>query len=428
MGISRRNVLKGAALAAGGGFLLNPGVLRAKTGSLLPASKGNRVVIVGGGWAGVTTARNLLQANSKAEVVLIEKNALFMSCPMSNLFIGGMMSLNELQFEYSNVAAQGVEVIHETVLGVDRDKRVLETSGGSIAYDYLVLAPGIDYKWESVQGLWEARNHIPIAFKPGAEHVMLKRQLDNFEDGNLVVGIPKGPIRCPPGPYERVAMLAHHLKKNKLKAKLIVLDANPKPMAKPDGFLNAYKELYGDIVEYVGGSAVESVDHNKKVIRHSVGEVKYAMANIIPEMKAGALVELAGVNEGAWAPINSKTFQSTKDARVFIAGDAIGGQPFPKSGFMANSIGKALARQVAAIMTGKDPSVPSMSNICYSTVEGTTAPVGLAIDVAHAFEYVAAENKWNAKSTSRQERTADIAKSGREWARGIWFELFGDHG
>lgn len=425
MSISRRNLLKLGAVAVGSGGLLSANAHTVKAASLLPSSSGNRVVIVGGGWGGVSTARAILKHNRKAEVVLIEKNGVFMSCPMSNLYLAGLMSFEALQFEYSYVGQAGVKVFHETVTGVDRSKRTVSTSGGTIKYDYLVLAPGIDYMWESIEGLWEARYHIPIAFKPGNEHLMLKRQLQDLEGGNLVVGIPKGPIRCPPGPYERVAMMAHYIKSQKIKAKLIVLDANPKPMSKGPGFLGAYKELYGDIVEYNADHKVEAVDHKNKVIRHSFGETRYSMANIIPEMKAGAIVHTAGVSDGRWVQVNPYTMQTKKDPRVFVVGDVIGGQPFPKSGFMASSVGKAAARQIAAIMQGKKPGTPKLLNTCFSTVDGDAKPHGKAIDVTHNFSWNSKGNKWDRKGKANLKRSTKLASTSREWAEGIWFEMFG---
>jgi len=428
MSISRRAFLKGTAVGAAGASLVVPGgMVLAKKAAMLPAPKGNRVVVVGGGWGGVSVARNLKKFNSKAEVVLIEKNQTFMSCPLSNLYLGGMMPYEAFQFEYRNVGKQGIHVVHETVYEIDRGARTVATSGGTLKYDYLVLAPGIDYMWDTVKGLWDARYEVPIAFKPGAEHLMLRRQLEDFEEGTLVVGIPKGPIRCPPGPYERVAMLAHHIKVNKLKAKLIVLDANPKPMSKGPGFLSAYEELYGDIVEYNTDHAVEAVDHRKKVIHHTLGEIKYDMANIIPQMQAGAVCMMAGVDDGRWVPINPKTMQTKADNRVFVVGDVVGGQPFPKSGFQAMSVGKVAARQLANIMEGKAPVAPSLSNKCYSTVEGMTKPDGLAIDVAHSFEWNEGEQKWARQAKAGLQRSSQIASSSREWARGVWFELFGEH-
>ncbi|MDH5753424.1 MAG: NAD(P)/FAD-dependent oxidoreductase, partial [Deltaproteobacteria bacterium] len=349
------------------------------------------------------------------------------SCPMSNLYLGGMMDYESLQFEYSNLPKQGINVFHEKVFGVDRGARTLQTSGGNIKYDYLVLAVGIDYMWETIEGMWEARHHVPVAFKPGAEHLMLRRQLEDFEGGTMVLAIPKGPIRCPPGPYERAAMLAHHIKSNKIKGKLLILDANDKPMSKGPGFLGAYKDLYGGIVEYSPDHVVEKVDHKNKVIHHSFGKTKYDMANIIPQMKASQLVHTAGVSDGRWVEVNPKTLQTKKDDRVFVVGDVIGGQPFPKSGFTAFTLGKMLATQIANIMQGKKPTAPGISNTCYSTVDGMAKPFGTAIDVTHTFSWNEKDFKWEREAKANLERTGQIAAASREWARGIWFEMFGEH-
>lgn len=420
MQTTRRTMIKLAAGSAGA-LLVAPLVLRS-TRQLFAQSGGNRVVVVGGGWGGLSAARWLRRNRPQTEVILVEQNRIFMSCPLSNLFLGNVLPLESLQFSYAAAGRAGVEIVNERVVAIDRTSRSVETTGGKISYDYLILSPGIDYMWDKIPGLWEGRHDIPIAFKPGPEHLHLKRVIDNFQGGVFALGIPEGPIRCPPGPYERIAMIAYNFKKRGLKAKLIVLDANAKPMSKGKGFLAAYKDLYGDIVEYNASHQIESVDHGRKRIRHSFGDLDYDAANIIPPMQAGGIARIAGVGE-RWVPVDPTDMSTKADSRVFMAGDAIGGQPFPKSGFMANTVGKIAAAHVAERMDGKDPKPIAPSNTCFSMVDGDGG--GRSILVSHAFIWNAAETKFDRTATVDLEPTKASADAALRWASSIWTEMLG---
>jgi NADPH-dependent 2,4-dienoyl-CoA reductase/sulfur reductase-like enzyme len=333
-----------------------------------------------------------------------------------------VLHLEDLQFSYAALGHAGIGFAQERVTGIDRASSIVETTGGKFEYDLLVLSPGIDYMWDSVPGLWEGRFDIPIAFKPGAEHLHLKRAIEDFKGGTFVLSIPEGPIRCPPGPYERIAMIAYNFKQRGIKAKLVALDANPKPMSKGPGFMGAYESLYKDIVEYLPNHKVEAVDHEKKVIRHAFGDINYDAANVIPPMQAAGIVRTAGVGE-RWADINSADFTAKNDPRVYLVGDVIGGQPFPKSGFMANTIGKVVARHVAAKLDGKgsDPLVPS--NVCYSMVDGQQG--GRSIWVSHAFSWNGAEKRYDSESKVDLDATHANAETGYKWARSVWQEMLG---
>ena len=409
-------------VGAAGVIMAAPAILRATSRMLMPAAGGNRVVIVGGGWGGLSAARWLKRSRPSTEVVIVEQNNIFMSCPLSNLYLGNVLPLDRLQFSYAGLGRAGVVFQHARVTGVDRDSRVLETSGGKIGYDYLMLSPGIDYMWDQVPGLWEGRHDIPIAFKPGPEHLHLKETIDKFEGGVFALCIPEGPIRCPPGPYERIAMIAYNFKKRGLKAKLIVLDANAKPMSKGKGFLAAYESLYGDIVEYNPSHQIESVDHAKRRITHTFGDLDYDAANIIPPMQAGEIVRIAGVGK-RWAPINATDFSTLADPRVFMIGDAIGDQPFPKSGFMANTVGKIAAAHVMEKLEGKDPTPIEPANTCFSMVDGDNG--GRSIWVTHGFTWNAGESKFDRTATVDLNPTRDSAQAAMRWASSIWSEMLG---
>lgn len=427
MKLNRRDLIKGTAGLAAAGALTacapaSGAHPKGHQSSLMGKSKGNRVVIIGGGWGGTSTARSLRKHNPKAEIVLIEKNHVFSSCPMSNLYLGGLMPL--YYSDYSALQREGTHVMQDVVTNIDRSSRMVYTANGSIDYDFLVLSPGIDYMLETIEGLAEARPHVPIGWRSAAGHIQLKRALDNVEEGNIIVGIPKGPIRCPPGPYERVAMIAHHVKKNKLNAKVVVLDANAKPMSKGPGFLAAYKELYGNIVEYHASHEVEAIDHNAKTVQTSMGDFEYEMANIIPQLKAGELIRIAEIGD-RWADVHGIDMRSMVDDRIYVVGDSIGNQGMPKSGYMANSVGKVAGHQIALRMMGKSPADPQLSNTCFSTVDGH-GEVGKAIKVSHSFTLDKATGKWSKKGEADLNRSEPIARAGREWADGIWYDMFGD--
>jgi len=426
--IGRRSLLQGSAAGAAALLMTKPGVVRA-TSQMFPKPPGasgpasGRVAVIGAGWGGMSAARMLKKARPATNVVLIEQNPLFMSCPMSNLFLGGILPLERLQFSYDGLGRAGVQLLNDRVVALDRGSKSVETAAsGKIAYDLLVLSPGIDYLWDAIPGLWDGRFEIPIAFRPGAEHLQLKRVVDQFDGGTFVLAVPEAPYRCPPGPYERIAMIAYNFKKRGLKAKLVVLDANPKPVSKADGFLNAYNDLYKDIVEYHGSHKVEAVDVAKKTIRHTVGEIRYDAANIIPPMQAAAVAREAGLG-ARWAEVNAADLTSKVDPNVFLVGDVIGGQPFPKSGFMANSLGKNVAQHIAARLDGKslEPLMPA--NICYSMVDGDEG--GRTIWVSNTFSWNDKDAKYESAMKVDLKPSHENAETSLHWAQAIWNEMLG---
>lgn len=389
--------------------------------SLLGPARGNRVVIIGGGWGGVSTARHLRRKNPNIEVVMIEKNPAFMSCPMSNLYLGGVKNLDFIVFDYTNVAKAGVTIVNERAIEVNRAARYVRTTSGIIFYNYLVVSPGIDYMYEAIQGYSEAKRFLPVGFKPW-EHIALKRQIDNFEGGDLVLAIPKPPYRCPPGPYERAAMLAYYLKTNKIKGKVIVLDANNQPIAKAPGFTAAFNELYKDYLEYIPNAEVKSIDYAKKTVGTTLGEYKFDLANIIPPMKAGEIVRTAGLGD-RWANVQLPTFLSEKDDRVYIIGDVIGNAPLPKSGQVAYNDGKIIAEHIAQRIAGKrlaEIPNPLPDNICYSFVDSEEA-----IWVSHKHDWDVAARQVKPQVTVDNKRSKPNGSLALEWARGLWGDMFG---
>jgi NADPH-dependent 2,4-dienoyl-CoA reductase/sulfur reductase-like enzyme len=284
MAISRRDVLKtttvlgASSVLAGCGVSTNGSIKTPKSkdttkqDKILPKSKGNRVVIVGAGFGGLSVAKYVKIHNKDAEVVLLEKRDSFMSCPYSNLYLGDIegVTLDKLIFDYNRPATKyGYRFIHTEVTDIDRDTQTVTTTKGIVDYDILVLAPGIEYNYEAQFKEWskEKINDVylscPPALIPGSEHLALKRELDNLKGGNVVLTVPNGKYRCPPAPYERACMMAEHIKKNNIDAKVIILDTLSKPKTKAAAFNEAYTEVYGDIIEFRGNSNIKDIDTKK---------------------------------------------------------------------------------------------------------------------------------------------------------------------
>ncbi|BFH80343.1 FAD-dependent oxidoreductase [Thermus thermophilus] len=381
------------------------------------------MVVIGGGWGGTTVARKVKQQAPEVEVVLVEQKPIFMSCPMSNLFLAGVKPLEWLVFDYTNVVKDGVIFVQEKVLDIQRDRRLVRTTGGYLAYDLLVLAPGIDYMYEAIPGYDEVKHLMPVGFKP-FEHIALRHMLDRFDEtgGELVLYIPPPPYRCPPGPYERAAMLAWRLKTKGVKGKVIVLDANPQPIAKAPGFLAAYNELYKDYLEYHPNTRITRLDYGKKLVLTELGDVPFSLANLIPPMKAGELVRTAGLGE-RWANVRVPYFLSEKDDRIYLLGDIIGNTPYPKSGMVAYVSGTIVAQQIVERLKGKPlseiaPALPQ--NICYSFVDSEEA---IWVSANYSWDEAAKQIKTQSAVDNQRSQANGIAAIG--WATGIWNDMFG---
>ncbi len=424
--VSRRGFLKllsagaaGAAISGASKSFAKP-IFYTQTPPLMPASAGNRVVIVGGGWGGVTTARHLKRRQPDTEVVLVEQRPTFMSCPISNLYLAGVVPLDFITFDYLNVVKDGIIFVNERVSDIDRDTKTIVTGAGSIAYDYLVLSPGIDYMYEAIDGYDDVKHLMPIGFKP-FEHIPLRRLLDNFTGGDLIMTIPEPPFRCPPGPYERAAMLAWRLKEGNIPGKVIVLDANNQPLAKAEGFTAAYTELYSDYLEYYPNTAVEAIDYASNRLQTTFGDFDYDLANVIPPMKASPLVVRAGVGE-RWANVKAPFFMSEVDDDVYIIGDIVGGQPMPKSGQVAYSEGTIIAQHIAERLSGRslgDIEARLPGNVCYSFVNETES-----IWVAATYAWNAEESRIVGSPSSDEVRSATNGTIAYGWANTLWNDMF----
>ena len=361
---SRRDFLGSAAALAASATIARPAI----------AQSAPRVVVVGGGFAGASAARALKRLDPHIAVTLVEANATFTACPFSNGVIAGLRDLTEQQFGYDKVAADGVVVTIGTAETVDTAARAVTLAGGQrLAYDRLVLAPGIDLRWDALPGYDEAASEaMPHAWKAGAQTLLLRRQLEAMEDGGtVIIAAPANPYRCPPGPYERASLIAYYLKTKKPRSKLILLDAKD-VFSKQRLFQNAWKELYGDLIEWVSlskGGKVTSVEVASKTLVTDFGSHKADVANVIPPQKAARIATVAGVaDRTGWCPIDPVTFESKLQPNIHVLGDATIAGGMPKSAFSANAQAKVCAAAVAKLLRGETPAEPKLVNTCYSLV------------------------------------------------------------
>ena len=398
----------------------------------LAQGAGPRVVVVGGGFAGASCARALRQTDARLAVTLVEPNATFTACPFSNAVIVGLRELTAQQFTYERVAADGITISRAMATGVDpQAKTVALSDGARLAYDRLVLAPGIDIRWGALPGYDEAAaSSMPHAWKAGEQTLLLRRQLEAMDDGGLVVmSAPANPFRCPPGPYERASLIAHYLKTKKPKSKLIVLDAKDS-FSKQRLFQAAWAELYPGLLEWVPlskGGAVTSVDPATRTFVTDFGRHEARVANVIPPQKAGRIAELAGVaDRTGWCPIDPVTFESKLQPGIHVIGDAAIAGAMPKSAFAANSQAKTCAAAVAQLLHGATPSAPKLINTCYSLV----AP-DYGISVAGVYQPsngqladVPGAGGVSPQDAPRATRVAEAALA-EAWFRTITTEVFG---
>ena len=353
------------------------GLASAGFGRFAIAQGAGKVVIIGGGAGGATVAHYLKKGSPKLDVTLVEINKQYTTCFFSNLYLGGFRSYDLLVHRYDDLAKLGIKLVHELATDVDTAKKTVKLSGGrTLAYDNLVLSPGIDFKWESVPGYSaDVALKMPHAYKPGAQTQLLKKQLETMADGGVVVMVnPPAPYRCPPGPYERMCMIAHYLKTKKPKSKLVVLDPKKELISKGPVFKEAFEGIYKDIIELnlsndIDSHAIAKLDPKTMQIETKAGKkVKAAVANIIPAQKAGEIAAKAGVTEGDWCPVNGEDFSAKKAKDVYVLGDASVAAEMPKSAFSANSQAKVVANAIEAALAGKQKFPARYRNTCWSMV------------------------------------------------------------
>ncbi len=367
--LTRRGFLKATSGAAAIGAL----------GAGFPhiALGGNKnVVVIGGGAGGAVAAKSVKMADSSINVTLIEANTHHYTCFMSNEVIGGGRNIETIRHGYEGLAAHGIKVVHATATGVDTDARTVSTDdGGSHAYDRLIVSPGIDLKYDAIEGYDEAAAEVmPHAWKAGPQTALLRSQLEAMDEGGTFIICPPGnPFRCPPGPYERICQVAHYFSEHKPKSKILVLDAKDK-FSKMGLFTQGWERRYDGMIQWVPGAetagGIAEVDTGAMTVTTQFDDThEGAVINIIPPQSAGKIAQAAGLtDESGWCPIHLDTFESTLVPGVHVVGDASIATGLPKSGYAANSEAKVCAAAVVALLAEAEPGTPSYVNTCYSLI------------------------------------------------------------
>jgi len=425
--MKRRQIVQGLGSIAALGAVATLG----GCASIGMASQG-RVVVVGGGYGGATVSKYIRKfSDYTIDVTLVEPNPMFVSCPMSNLVIGGMRTMADITNPYDGlVKNHGVKIVRDTVTAIDPAKKTVRLAGGqTLAYDKVVVAPGIDFMWDRIEGLQAANaaGQVLHSWKAGPETVALRQQLEAMRDGGVyAIVIPEAPYRCPPGPYERASVVAAYFKRAKPKSKVLILDANNDVTSKGPLFKAAWKDIYGPMVEYRPLHKAVAVDGRTRTVKFEVQEdVKADVLNVLPVMRAGKIAVdtgLANANN-RWCHTNFLTFESTAAKDVHVIGDAIQVAPgMPKSGHMANSHAKVTAAAIVAQLKGWEVNPhPMITNVCMSFVDETHV-----IHVASVHEYVTTEKTFRTiggsggVSDARNELEGVYAQA---WAKNIWADI-----
>ena len=418
-----RRVLLGATASLGAASFAGC----ASIGSSAPSI--GRVVVVGGGYGGATAARYLKRWGGNIDVTLVEREASFVSCPISNLVIGGHKQIGDVTRSYDSLAASGVKRVQGDVIAIDAAARKVRLrSGAELPYDRLVLSPGIDFNPNSVGGLKAALDsgRILHSWKAGAQTVALRKQIESMRTGGVfAITIPKAPYRCPPGPYERACMVASYVKANKPGSKVLVLDANPEIISKKGLFEKAFAEHYKGIIEYRPNAELKEVSGT--TAKFDFEDVRADVLNVIPEQRAADLAVQAGVvniNQ-RWAGVNWLTMESTAIPNVHVLGDATFPAPLmPKSGHMANQQAKVAAAAIIQLLKGEPVnSQPVVMNTCYSFVTATDV-----VHVASVHQYDAKDKTFKTVPGSGGVSAQASALEGRyalAWADNIWADMLG---
>ena len=394
-------------------------------GCATPAPSKARVVVVGGGFGGATAAKYIRLWDPSLDVVLVEREATFVSCPISNLVLGGFTTLGDISRNHDGLKRHGVQLVRDEVTAIDAAKKVVRLArGGDLAYERLVVSPGIDFQFREIQGFEAAMNDGSVlhAWKAGPQTVALRRQLEQMRDGGVyLLSVPLAPYRCPPGPYERASMVAAYFKQAKPRSKVLVLDANPDVTSKAGLFKRAWGDLYPGILEYRGGARAVAVDGKAKTVKLEVEDVKGDVLNVVPPHRAGDIAAKAGLitTNNRWCDVDWRTMESKAVKGVHVLGDATLSAPaMPKSASMANNHAKIAAAAIVELLRGRTPEPVKIINTCYSFVAEKEA---IRVSSVHEWEpgqgTLVAVKGSGGVSAARSEAEANYAWS---WARTIW--------
>ncbi len=421
---NRRNFIKATSAVTGAAITGFPAIAK--------AMGQNNVVVIGGGYGGATAARYVMRwGGPKFRVSLIERNNEFVSCPLSNLILGGSKTLADITRSYDGLRKELVMTIHDEAVAIDPAAHVVKLAGGrSINYDRLVVSPGVELLWDQVAGMSsrEAQAKILHAWKAGPQTVALRKQLEAMPDGGVfAISIPVAPYRCPPGPYERACQVAHYFKQHKPKSKVLILDANDKIVSKAALFEKAFKERFADIIEYRPNSKLMEVDAATNTAKLEFEEVKVDVLNVVPPQRAADIAKNAGLITAnqKWCEVNWLSMESKAHNDIHVLGDAtLSGPMMPKSGHMANQHGKLAAAAIVNLMNGKEPNpAPVVMNTCYSFVDNANV---IHVSSVHQYnkEKKVVEPVQGAGGVSKEasELEGEYAFS---WAKNIWTDMLG---
>lgn len=421
--LNRRHFIQAASLSSSAGVL---GLAGCATGA---GGSGPRVVIIGGGYGGATAAKYIrMWSDHGIQVTLIEPNAAFVSCPISNLVIGGSKTMGDITTPYDNlVKRHGVTLVRDMVTAIDPEKRTVRLAGGSdLSYDRLIVSPGVDFMWDALPGMKAAgaQDKVLHAWKAGPQTVALRKQLEAMPDGGVfAISVPLAPYRCPPGPYERACQVAHYFSKAKPKSKVLILDANDDVTSKGPLFKKAWADRYKGIVEYRPKHNLVDVDVATQTLKFEFNDdLKANVLNVLPPMRAGDIAVKTGLATAnkRWCEVDFLTFEAKAAKNIHVLGDAIQVAPLmPKSGHMANQHAKTCAAAVVALLGGKQVNpLPIYNNTCYSFVSDEDV-----VHVSSVHRYDAAQKTMLTVPTSGGVSSAANELEGRyalAWARNIW--------
>jgi sulfite dehydrogenase len=405
-------------------------VVLAAAGCAIIGGARPRVVVIGGGFGGATAAKYIRRWDSNIDVVLVEREADFVSCPISNLVYGGSKTMKDITYGYSGLKRYGVQVVRDTAFEVNTStKTVRLVKGADLRYDRLVVSPGIDFMLEDIQGYAAGMigNKVLHAWKAGPQTVALQKQLAEMRQGGVyVLAVPLAPYRCPPGPYERASQVANYFKKHNPRAKVLILDANPDVTSKGKLFKQAWADLYPGMIEFRGNSKAIGVDAQNRIVKTEVEEVKGDVLNVVPPQRAGDIAVKAGLitANNRWCGVNWRTAESVAVKDVHVIGDSTLSAPgMPKSGSMANQQAKVCAAAVVAMLNGREPNPnPKIANMCYSFVSDD--------EVIHVTSVHQLDGKnvfvpiKGAGGLSPARNTLE-AKYAWAWAQNIWSDMLG---
>ena len=398
-----------------------------------PPQKIGRVIVVGGGYGGATAARYLrMWSEGTIEVFLVEMNRSFVSCPLSNLVLGGSRKIEDITVGYAGLREHGVQVINDEVTKVNVDKKTIELKKiQDLAYDRLIVSPGVDFMFDQVAAMKDAkvRERVLHAWKAGPDTVALRKQLEEMRDGGVyVLSIPRAPYRCPPGPYERACQVAHYFKTAKPKSKIIILDANEDVVSKAGLFKAQWNGQYKGLIEYRNNSEVKDVNLSTMSAVLDIGaDVKADVLNVLPPMRAGNIAQQAGLitANNRWCGVDWTTMESIARPGIHVLGDATLSAPLmPKSGHMANQHAKVAAAAIIELMNGRTPSAtPMMANTCYSFVDDKNV---VHVSSVHAYDSKDKTMKVVPGSGGLSPAPSELEGSyANAWAKNIWNDMLG---